>query len=243
MLRIHLRLAVCLLLASCLSSASFINGDFEIGNLSSWSAVGNVTASTGQDYPGLAIVSPDSGDFAARLISESVPGDQIAAQMSIDQNTLNASNGGAAAAAGALIWQSVFANAGDILHFRWNFVERDYEPFDDWAFYGLQYGSDAATLTRLASVGTQGPDDNGSISGWTSSAIVISQTGTYTLYFGVVNGEDGVSPADLWIDGVVLQDNSSGPGSEVPEPATFTLLLPVIAGLALRYRRGKGDKA
>lgn len=240
MLKLYSRLIACLVVASSLASASFINGGFETGDLSGWSLLGEVTGSTTYDYPGVGSVLPDTGNYAARLISEDVDASAIAAQMSIDVDTLQASNDGLEATIGSLIWQSTFATAGDVLQFRWNFVENDYLPYDDWAFYGIQYESNATEVTKFASLASVGPDGGSTINGWSTLTVTIAQTGNYTFYFGVVNGFDSISSSELWLDGAYAGDappEPPGGGSEVPEPATFALLVPALAALVIRSRR------
>ncbi|MCL4784240.1 MAG: hypothetical protein KJZ70_14505 [Bryobacterales bacterium] len=228
------RILASVVLASGLASAAILNGGFESGDLADWSAVGDVSASTGYGYVEIAFVSPDAGLYAARLIAQDTSSDTIAAQMSIDTATLAASNGGITPTDGALLWQSTFANAGDVLQFRWNFVGLDEGGiFNDWSFFGVQFESNPTVLTRLASIEDVRAAES-EISGWTTQTISITQTGNYTLYFGVVNATDNIAPSDLWIDGVES-------GSEVPEPATLALLAPVLAAILLRSR-GKNRK-
>lgn len=241
LLRIFSRLTLALALASCLASASFINGGFESGDLTGWGTLGTVTASTGEIYSETDSVSPDSGVYAARLITQDTAAATIAAQMSIDVDTLQASNGGVEATVGSLIWQSVFASAGEVLQFRWNFVENDYLPYDDWAFYGVQYESNATTLTRFASLASVGPDSGLTVNGWTTLTVTIPETGNYTFYFGVVNAIDTGLDSELWIDGAYAGSSPPAPveGSDIPEPATFALLLPALAAIVIRNRRSK----
>jgi hypothetical protein len=240
LLRTFYRLTLSLGLASCLASASFINGGFESGDLTGWSSLGTVSASMGATYSETDSVSPDSGDYAAHLITQNIEAATIAAQMSIDVDTLNASNEGVSATVGSLIWQSVFASAGDVLQFRWNFVEADYLPYDDWAFYGVQYESDATELTRFASLASVGPDEGLTVNGWTTLTVTIPETGNYTFYFGVVNATDTSMDSELWIDGAYAGSSPPAPvESEVPEPATLALLIPVLAAIVIRSRRSK----
>lgn len=211
-----------------MASAGFINGGFESGDLSNWGSLGSAQASSGMDYGFAGAVLPDSGNWAAQLMAGAADPASIAQQMSIDLGTLNASNEETIAGNGTLIWQSVFASAGEVLRFRWNFVGYDDLPFDDWAFYGVQFESGATAITRLASVGTVGSAlGTVVISGWTTLQVPITQTGNYTIYFGVLNGADNLFPSEFWLDGAE---------SEVPEPATLALLLPAMAAMFL-FRR------
>lgn len=231
------KLLVCLLLASSLATASLLNGGFESGSSSPWEKIGYVSISTSLSY-GAREVLADSGEYAMRLTASRYPLSDFVSQMSIDTDTLSASNGGVAPVPGALIWQSAVVTAGDTLEFRWNFVSEDELPYDDWAFYGVQFESNATQLTRIASVATVGPlpEVGPVISGWTTHRVTLPQSGTYTIYFGVVNALIYSSSPDLWIDNVSIESDT-GPGSEVPEPATFVLLAPLAIALILRQRR------
>lgn len=232
MWRLYLSLALCLLWATSPASASFINGGFESEDLSGWSALGSANVSTGHDFGGGNVVAPYSGSFSARLMSGPVFASDLVAQMAIDAPTLDASNDGVNAVSGSLIWQSVYLNAGDVLEFRWNFVAMDYAPYDDWAFFGIQYGSNATQLTRLASTVTLGAEANvRKVSGWSTSTATIQQSGNYTFYFGAVNATDNGYPSELWLDSAGI--------TPIPEPSTLILLIPALAALALRKRQAK----
>ncbi|MCC6263938.1 MAG: PEP-CTERM sorting domain-containing protein [Bryobacterales bacterium] len=232
------KLVSCLVLASGLAGASLLNGGFESIESGAWEKDGYVDVSSGRAYGAAQDVLPDSGEYAMRLVSMRSPLSLFVDRMSIDVEILSASNGDVLPNPGALIWQSAAVEAGDTLEFRWNFVSDDNLDFDDWAFYGIQFESIATQLTRIASVASVGPatEDGPTISGWTTHRVVLPQSGTYTIYFGIVNAINDRNSSELWVDNVSIQSDS-GPGSEVPEPATFALLAPFAIALLLRRRR------
>lgn len=244
MRRLYQLCAVVILLTGS-ALASFINGGFESGNLNGWSAVGQVEATSSVDYSseGGGILSPDSGAYSARLVSRGATATEIATQMGLTLEELQATNLNeeglpTSATIGSLIWQTVTANAGDVLQFRWNFVERDYLPYDDWAFYGIALNGGPATVTKFASLGLVGPDPGTTINGWETLTVNITQSGTYTFYFGVVNALDEGLDSDLWIDGAYAGDTPPEPTGEIPEPSTVVLMLSGLAAVAgMKYRQ------
>ncbi len=209
------------------ASAQLVNGDFETGALGPWSTLGDVTASTGFLY-GIGLVAPQEGNFSARLISSGTDASIIAAAMGVTKAVLDASNPGFTSTNGALISQSTSANVGDTFRFSWNFVEQDYLPYNDWAFYGIRRNANPATVTQFASLGTVGPDEGSTINGWTELTVNITEAGDYTFYFGIVNADDTLINSDLWID-----------GAAVPEPSSVALLGTAAAAALLAHRRRK----
>lgn len=223
------------LLAGTTASAGIINGGFETGNLSDWTVLGNVQVSTGVDY-GVGVVDPYQGNYAALLNSNPVSAASIAAAMGVSEATLEASNGGTNATNGSLIYQTTFANAGDQFGFHWNFVEQDYVPYDDWAFYAISFNGGPATVTKFASLATVGPGGDTTINGWETLNIDITASGNYTFFFGIVNALDTGLDSRLWIDGAVAQQGGT---SGVPDATSTLMLLGLgLTGLAaLRKRR------
>jgi hypothetical protein len=213
-------------------SAGLVNGGFETGDLTGWNSLGAVTVATGFDYGSAGTVSAFEGTFAARLSSGSgIAASDIAGAMGVDEATLEASNGGLDATQGSLVFQSVDAVAGDVLGFRWNFVEQDYLPFDDWAFYGVKFNNDPTSVVKFASLATVGPGGGSTIAGWQSLNYTITQSGNYTFYFGIVDALDVALPSELWIDGI----RSGNP--TVPEPTSIAVFgLLGLAG-AVRARQ------
>jgi VPDSG-CTERM motif len=227
--------AAPVLLSMSAAQAALINGGFETGNLSGWNSLGTVGASTGVDY-GVGVVNPDTGDYAALLNTEGASAADIAAQMGVSESALEATNPGRNATNGSLLWQTTAANVGDSFRFRWNFVEQDYLPFDDWAFYGISVDGGPAILSQFASLGSVGPGDGTTINGWTTLNVDITTSGTYTFYFGVVNAEDTLLDSRLWIDNV--QAKVLPPVGQVPDGGSTIALL----GLALTVVAGARRK-
>lgn len=222
-----------LAMAATHASAAIINGGFETGATGPWSSVGAVTIASVGDYPAVGTVSPQSGNFAARLTTYGLSADQLATIMGVSEATLEASNAGVDATNGSMLYQSAYANAGDTFRFNWNFVEQDYVPYDDWAFYGISLDGGPASITKFASLASVGPGSGSTINGWEELTVNITQAGNYTFYFGILNAVDTALNSDLWIDGV----SGTGSVSTVPEPASLGLLCLGLAGLGLNRRR------
>lgn len=201
------------------AAAGIINGGFETGDFSGWTTLGNMSVSTGASYGAAGSVNPESGTYSALLNSNNVSAANLAAAMGVSEATLEASNGGVDATNGSLLYQTVSANAGDTLSFNWNFVEQDYLPYDDWAFYGISVDGGPATVTKFASLGDVGPDPGTTVNGWETLTVNITQTGSYTFYFGIVNAIDFQLDSRLWMDGV----SGSGSLGAVPEPTSLAI--------------------
>jgi len=232
----HAAYLFCGLLLLCpWSSAAFVNGEFETGDLTGWTLIGTGQSSSGQSYEEVEVF-PFAGSWAAELNSGGTSGDDIAVTLGVDHETLNDSNNGVVAESGSLLWQSVLLNAGDTIQFRWNFVAGDSAPYSDWAIFGLSFNGGPSTLQRLSSVDEfEGAAEEYQASGWQYYSATVADTGVYTLYFGVLDGlEEGFS-SYLWVDSISVSEAGA-----VPEPGTLAFLAIGLVCIALNVRRRRG---
>lgn len=231
-----------LLSISSTASAGLINSGFESGDLSNWGSTGNVSVSTSilnfltQNYGGIGPIDTFEGNYMAQLSAGTTSASTLASIMGTTEAALEATNNGVNARDGSLIYQSSSANAGDSFTFNWNFVEEDYTPYDDWAFYGVQFEGGVTELFKFASLATTGPNQDANINGWESITVTASQTGNYTFYFGVVNALDTQLDSNLFIDGITGTGDLVTDTQVVPEPSTLAILSFASLGL-LRLRR------
>ena len=230
---------LCLLTLSSTASAGLINAGFEDGNLTSWNTTGDVVVTQSisdfqtDSYGGIGSINTFEGMYMAQLSAGTIGANSLASIMGVTETALEATNNGANATDGSLMYQSTTANAGDSFTFNWNFVEEDYLPYDDWAFYGVQFENQATQLFKFASLGVTGPSSGASINGWESLTVNIAQTGAYKFYFGVVNTGDTALDSTLFIDGI------SGTGTlstDVPEPSSIAILSLGLLAL-IRFRK------
>ena len=215
--------------------AVIVNGGFESGDVTGWSAGGDVSVETAAFGTG-----PTEGTYQAKLTSGafSVSASDLETFLGLASGTLNGlSPSGQAAVEGSGIMQTFSANAGDVLSFDWNFLTNeiaDGSGINDFAFASLGAPfvlADTFTLARASS-----SVDFADETGFQTSLFTLPSSGLYTLKLGVVDVEDRSVDSGLLVDRVSLR--SSDPGPVIPEPTS--LLLVGLGGLGaglLRMRR------
>ena len=212
-----------LMLTTFASNAALINSGFEEGDFSSWDSTGNVSVDQTISYGAPGDVNPFEGSFAAHLLAGGTSASDLAATMGITEAVFEASNGGLNATFGSMISQTTSAVSGDSFIFNWNFVEHDYLPYDDWAFYAFSIDGGPAQVTKFASLDSVGPTTGTTVNGWEQVTFDITQDGDYTFYFGVVNAVDNGLPSALWVDGLTGTGTLETRPTSVAEPASLVL--------------------
>lgn len=212
--------------------AQLANQGYEAG-LEGWISSGDVTAtseSTVATGPGDWIITPHQTQMA-QLNSNSTEVQELDTFFGLNAGTIDAALTGDVTN-GAGIKQSFTGLAGDTLTQYWDFVARDYIPFNDSAFVVIN-----GQVTVLASIENGGIEvgDYG-YTGWQSFSYTLPADGTYTVGFGVVNMQDTA------LDGVLFLDNQAGdarfvPASTIPEPEAYAMLLAGLAFISVMTKR------
>jgi hypothetical protein len=227
--------------AAGLYAAPITNGGFETA-WAPWGRLGDTFRETVTFG-----VTPPEGTYQALLTTSydngAVDAATIESFLGIPSGTLQtvASPDPSSATYGSAIRQlTVTGNAGDILHFSWDFLTNEYpdEPeANDYAFWSLpgELTGDAQLLADLYSSSFSSSSSAYDYeTQYQTVSYILTTSGTWTLGFGVVNeGDDAVDSA-LLVDHVWLE---AGQGPAIPEPASLTLCALGILGLVRRGRR------
>ncbi|NEO56239.1 MAG: PEP-CTERM sorting domain-containing protein [Okeania sp. SIO3B5] len=211
------------------SASAIVNGSFEAG-FNGWSTIGDTRIED------ISFGTPPSdGNFNALMTNGfgAVSDFAIENFLGLTPGTLDSSLNIIDATEGSAIKQTFFAKAGDILTFDFNFLTDEFTPdffFNDSSFISL------SNLDVLA-------DTNSSVmfsltsffeeTGYQSFSHTFSESGTYTLGFGVVDAVDTVVDSGLLIDNVEL--------TSVPEPGLI-FGLSLIGTLGATSLKGKQKK-
>jgi hypothetical protein len=221
-LRSLLLVAVFLLPAGL--HADFVNGGFETGDFSSWATSGDasVVGSVGS-------ISPPEGTKQARMTNG--PGSSSAADLEtflgLSSGTLSGLGNGTATE-GSAIKQTVTADVGDTLTFRWNFLTAEStpgDPYNDFAFVSIVPGSTSTLANTHSSFTTTDAPGFNSMTGYQTFTFTFTSSGSFTVGVGVVDVQDTSTNSGLLVDDFRL--------SPVPEPSSLVLLSAGLVGLGL----------
>ncbi len=200
---------------------SLQNSNFESGTFEGWQTIGDASIQTA----GFGVF-PVDGRFQALITNDPSDSGVPVMDSNLEQffdltpGTLdNFATGNATE--GSAIKQTFEAKAGELLRISFNFLtnelafDDDPTTFNDFSLFILISPNGGSSITKIADTGTSFGFVNSSTpfqmeTGYkTFTMPVISQTGTHTLGFLVVDADDTVSRSGLLIDSIqVIPSNS-----------------------------------
>jgi len=230
-------LAVLALVSSTAKAGVIANGSFETGDFTSWSTLGNTsikTASFGTPVSSGTYHALMESDFgAADTLIEDFLG--LSAGRLDAMSTGNATNGSA-------IKQTITGSIGDVLSFDWNFLTDEFgfstnpSVYNDFAFWSLVSQNTGSILAdKFFPMFTTSSTVFRDETGYHTTSVVLTSSGTFTLGFGVMNVNDTGVNSGLLVDNVTLT-------GVVPEPTSLAVfgIAACVAGFgAARRRRGE----
>lgn len=226
-------LVVCALSFLIIATAhgQILNGGFESGALSPWTAVG--TATIQGSFSGQA---PFEGSFQAALTTPPIPGtvftSSLESFLELSSGTLATLNSGGFNGGGSAVKQSFTVTAGTIVQFAWDFFPNGSTASsgqNDSAFFALHLAGVPSSSFTLLDQTSNHP--TGTPSGYSVFSTAPLAAGTYLLGFGVYDNtafSNAQNPA-LLVDRVV------------PEPTTSALL--IAGGLVGAVGRRRARRA
>lgn len=189
------------------SNFAIENGGFETGTFVDWQTIGDTSIQT--DEFG---TNPSAGSFQALLTNGfsdsggSVVNSDLEQFLNLTPGVIN-SLGNGDVTEGSAIKQTFTANEGDILTFDWNFLTNEATPeetFNDFAFFSITpFTLELTDTTSPLFTETLVPDFNEE-TGYQTTSIAISESGTYTLSFGIVDVGDDIVDSALLVDNIQI---------------------------------------
>jgi ethanolamine utilization microcompartment shell protein EutS len=212
------------------ANAQLTNYGFETGNFSGWSASSGTSISTGVSYNSwtvnpadsyMATIDPNSNLY--RGTAETTLGLQAGALVASNASLFNSSTNFA-----TLNQQFGFLAANQTISIYWNFIARDYAPFNDGAIatlVGPSYQQIKLLAVTANAYGDAGAVVTGSYgsAGWHKVTFTSGAAGIYKLGFASFNtGDQILSP-------ILIIDNAPGGNFQPGQPIIVTTAVSSVA--------------
>jgi trimeric autotransporter adhesin len=214
------------------NAQAITNGGFETGSISPWTGTSLVTVSTGftelswtivPSGTGMARIEPSPGTGVLLASAESNLGLASGSLVAMNSSIFGSGSSMTSTNFGTMT-QTITLAAGQTIVAYWNYVSRDYTPFNDGfmaTLVGPSY-QQVKVLAMTANAYGTGAIVTGSYgsTGWYPVTFTAGAAGTYKLGFACWNaGDQGLSP-------IVSIDNAAGgtsaPGAPIVTTSTIT---------------------
>lgn len=232
-------------------SAAPSNQGFESG-LTGWTAIGAGTTTPSTNVVTFNSVNWQINAFQTQMGYVNSQGQTVAgieAALGLAAGALqpgNANPSGGNLTNGGAVYQDFAGTAGQTISQWFNYVARDYIPYNDPSYavvINMNTGA-AETIDVLASIQGQGVAvGTAGNTGWQLWTHQLGATATYRLAFISTNDKDQILDAALFLDNAAGTCVPNCPPVGVPVPASVTLLGGGLLGLAAVLRRRRRDAA